>query len=264
MDRRHISFAGAGRVGGAICRELFNAGFIIDVIVSTNSAKGKIIAGLYNSVWSDKLIFPDTSEIIIVAVPDQKLNEVLGSIRCSPGTMVFHTAGSFGLDIFPENIKKRGVFYPLQTFSGDRQISFSDLPFLIESPDDDSLEALKELAASVNSKFFIIDTERRRMLHLAAVFVCNFTNHMFTEGKDIAMKAGFPFQIFKSLIEETVSKALDAGPEKSQTGPAMRNDRNTIQKHLELLSYSPELQTIYNGITQSIIDYYKSRNSGQF
>ncbi len=264
MYRRHISFAGAGRVGGAICRELFNAGFIIDLIVSTNSARGKTIAGSCNSVWSDKPVFPDTSEIIIVAVPDQRLNEVLSSIKCSSDAMVFHTAGSFGLDIFPENIKKRGVFYPLQTFSNNRQINFKDLPFLIESQDDESLEAMKELAASLNSKFYIVDTERRRMLHLAAVFVCNFTNHMFTEGKDIAMKAGFPFQIFKALIEETVSKALAAGPEKSQTGPALRNDQNTIQIHLGLLSYSPELQTMYSGITQSIINYYKSRNSGQF
>ena len=80
------------------------------------------------------------------------------------------------------------------------------------------------------------------MLHLAAVFVCNFTNHMLTQGKQIADKAGFPFEIFNPLLQETISKAMDIGPENSQTGPAVRNDQNTIEKHLELLSFSPELQ----------------------
>jgi predicted short-subunit dehydrogenase-like oxidoreductase (DUF2520 family) len=96
------------------------------------------------------------------------------------------------------------------------------------------------------------------MLHLSAVFACNFTNHMLTLSKNVALQAGFPFDILASLINETFSKAIDSGPENSQTGPAMRNDQNTIEKHLELLSFSPEMQKIYNDMTLSIIEYYRS------
>ena len=116
---------------------------------------------------------------------------------------------------------------------------------------------MKILAESIGGQAHFTDTEQRRMLHLAAVFVCNFTNHMLTAGKEVALRAGFPFEVLNPLIEETFLKAIDNGPENSQTGPAVRNDLNTIEKHLELLSFSPELKRIYNEITHSIIKYYK-------
>jgi predicted short-subunit dehydrogenase-like oxidoreductase (DUF2520 family) len=97
------------------------------------------------------------------------------------------------------------------------------------------------------------------MIHLSAVFICNFTNHILTLGEQVAIKAGVPIEIFYPLLKETVSKAMDIGPERSQTGPAIRSDQNTIEKHLELLSFSPELQKIYSEITISIIKYYKDK-----
>ena len=172
--------------------------------------------------------------------------------------MVVHTAGSFGLDIFPDKIKRKGIFYPLQTFSKNRKVSFTDLPFLIEASDDESSLILQSLAESVKGKVYFVDTDQRRMLHLSAIFVNNFTNYMLTVGKEVALKAGFSFEILVPLLKETISKALDTGPENSQTGPAVRNDQNTIEKHLELLSFSPELQKIYNEMTQSIMEYYKT------
>ena len=185
-----------------------------------------------------QLVFPDSTKIIIIAVPDHRLKSVLGSIRCSQETLVAHTAGSFGLDIFPEQIKQKGIFYPLQTFTKGRKVSFIDLPFLLESSDDESSEILKSIAESIGGKVHFVDTEQRRMLHLAAVFVCNFTNHMLTLGKEWRSKGDFPFEILVPLIKETISKAMDLGPENSQTGPAIRHDQNTIEKHLELLSFS--------------------------
>jgi predicted short-subunit dehydrogenase-like oxidoreductase (DUF2520 family) len=95
-------------------------------------------------------------------------------------------------------------------------------------------------------------------LHASAVFVNNFTNFMLTEGKEIALKAGFPFEILEPLIKETISKALEKGPDSSQTGPAVRNDLNTIKKHMELLSFSPDLRKLYGEVTQSILKHYKT------
>jgi predicted short-subunit dehydrogenase-like oxidoreductase (DUF2520 family) len=258
MMQYNISFAGAGRVAVALCREFHNAGFNIELIVSRNEKNGRSLADSCKASWSPVPVFPDTTEIIIVAVPDHMLQVVLNNIKCRPGTLVVHTAGSLGLDVFPEHIKQKGVFYPLQTFSKERQVNFNGLPFLLELTDKQSTEILKNLAESIGGKVHFVSVENRRMLHLAAIFACNFTNHMLTVGKDIAGKAGFPFEILSPLIKETFLKAMDIGPENSQTGPAMRNDQNTIEKHLDLLSFSPELRRIYSEMTRSIKKYYKT------
>ena len=196
MYRNNISFAGAGKVAEALCKELYREGFRIDLVASETEENGKPLAEACKAGWSSLLQFPDSTRIIIVAVPDHKLKSVLDNLQCVPGTLVAHTAGSMGMDIFPEHILQKGVFYPLQTFSRNRKISFLDLPFLIESSDEESSEILKTLAESIGGKVHFTDTERRRLLHLAAVFVCNFTNHMLTEGKKIALNAGYTFEIF--------------------------------------------------------------------
>jgi len=259
MNLQRISFAGAGRVGGALCRGLFRAGFTIDLIVSESAGRGRFLAESCSASWSSDLEFPHSTDIIIVAVPDHRLKGVLEAIRCRPDTLIAHTAGSFGLDIFPEQVNHKGIIYPLQTFSHGREVTFIDLPFFLEASDEHSSEILKNLVNSVGGKVHFVDTERRRMLHLAAVFACNFTNHMITGGKDISKRAGFSFEVLKPLINETISKALTIGPENSQTGPAVRNDRITIEKHLDLVSFSPELQSLYEEVTRSIIEYYKDK-----
>jgi predicted short-subunit dehydrogenase-like oxidoreductase (DUF2520 family) len=258
MSHTNISFAGAGRVSEALCKELFNAGFTIDKVASESATRGKPLADYCGAEWSSSLSFPYTTNILIVAVPDHRLLSVLTELKCSKETLVVHTAGSFGLDVFPENIIHKGIFYPLQTFSINRKVTFTDLPFLLEASDEGSSVALRELAESISKKVYFVDTEKRRMLHLAAVFVCNFINHMVTIGKEVASKTGFSLEILEPLIKETMAKAIDAGPENSQTGPAVRHDQNTIEKHLELLSYSPELQRIYKVMTKSIMEYYKN------
>jgi len=247
-------------VAGALCRELYSSGFNIDLIVSQNEKNGFSLADSCKALWSPDLIFPDSTDLIIVAVPDHRLKSVLDKIRCRPETLVVHTAGSIGIDVFPVQIKRKGIFYPLQTFSKERKIVFNEIPFLIESSDKQSSAILEDLAESIGGKVHFIDTEHRRMLHLAAVFVCNFTNHMLTVGRDVALKAGFSFEDLNPLIKETISKAIELGPENSQTGPAVRNDNNTIEKHLELLSFSPELRRIYNEMTRSIIRYYNTKD----
>ena len=256
MFNHNISFAGAGKVAAALCRKIYETGIKIDLIVSVSEENGRSLAESCGAHWSPEPEFPLSTDLILVAVPDHKLGNVLENIKCRPGTLVAHTAGSIGLEIFPECLSGKGVFYPLQTFSKERKVDFSDLPFLLESTDEQSSDLLEALATSIGGKAYFVSTEKRIMLHLAAVFICNFTNHMLTDGKLVAEKAGFPFEIFYPLMKETVSKAIELGPEKSQTGPAVRHDQNTIEKHLELLSFSPELRKIYMEMTMAIINYY--------
>lgn len=257
MDKPHISFIGAGKVATALCRQLSKCGYSIDLVVSRTEKSAQDLASSVSAAWSTEAVFPQTSTVIIVAVPDQSLSAVLQNISCSVNTIVAHTAGSYGVDIFPEMLKRKGVFYPLQTFSAGREINFNEVPILLESDDEETRKVLQEIGLSISNRTEFVTTERRRWIHLAAVFACNFTNHMLTAGYDIASKSGVGDDILKPLIRETVAKAMEAGPSKSQTGPAFRNDLNTIQKHLELLSSNPALRDLYSYITSSIIEYYK-------
>ena len=256
MFQHNISFAGAGKVAAALCGKIYETGIKVDLIVSPHEERGRSLAESCEASWSSVPEFPGSTDIIIVAVPDHRLRSVLENLRCPADALVVHTAGSIGLDVFPDHITKKGVFYPLQTFSTERKVDFKALPLLLESSDRQSAAILEELAASIGGKNYFVSTEQRIMIHLAAVFICNFTNHMLTGGKQVAEKAGVPFEIFFPLLRETVLKAMDIGPEKSQTGPAVRNDHNTIEKHMELLSFSPELQKIYREITKSINNYH--------
>ena len=256
MMPHNISFAGAGRVASALCKRISGAGFKIDLIASPSEERGRKLANECKASWSPDLSFPLSTDIVIVAVPDHMLRTVLEDTRCGPETLIVHTAGSYGIDIFPDRINHKGVFYPLQTFSAGREVDFKGLPFLLESSDRQSSDILADLVAAVGGRSYFVNTDQRILVHLAAVFICNFSNHMLTLGKQISGKAGVPFDIFYPLLQETTSKAMDLGPEKSQTGPALRNDRNTIEKHLELLSFSPELRKMYNEISMSIINFH--------
>jgi predicted short-subunit dehydrogenase-like oxidoreductase (DUF2520 family) len=115
------------------------------------------------------------------------------------------------------------------------------------------------MAESLGGVVHFVDSEHRRMIHLAAVFICNFTNYMLTRGEEVAIKAGYSLELFKPLLAETIAKALEVGPKNSQTGPASRSDIIIVEKHLDLLSFSPELQQLYKEVTQSIISYYKDK-----
>jgi predicted short-subunit dehydrogenase-like oxidoreductase (DUF2520 family) len=239
-------------------------GFRICRIVSRSEASGTALAESCGAKWSSVPRFTGSEDIIITAVSDDSLAGVLRAVTCSASTLVAHTAGSFGLDVFPSHLKHKGVFYPLQTFSENRQINFENLPFFLEASDKKSLSLMTGLARSAGGRVYITTSEERRKIHLAAVFVCNFTNHMFTLGRDIAGSAGLTFDILEPLVNETVSKAFELGPQESQTGPAYRFDKSTLKRHIDLLSFSPEMQKIYRELTQSIINYYNREENDQF
>jgi predicted short-subunit dehydrogenase-like oxidoreductase (DUF2520 family) len=259
VKKNVVSFVGAGRVGSIMCRELFKAGFKIDTVISTSGSRGQALAHECNAFWTSKLVIPDSTDIVIVAVPDKKLKSLLGRLKLKPETIVAHTAGSIGIDIFPDGIVKRGVFYPLQTFSYNRNINFRGLPVFIESSDSETSEVLAEIAGRIGAKICYADTGHRHKLHLAAVFACNFSNHMMTLGKELSENAGYSFEELKPLIHETFNKAFESGPENSQTGPAVRNDKNTVRKHLELLSFDRDLQKIYRDVSKSIYKYHNKK-----
>jgi len=265
VKKYRISFIGAGKVAFALCHQFHLSGCRIHKIVSKSENSSRTLALSCNASWSSDYCFDDSEDIIIAAVPDDALEEVLGKVKCGDNSIIVHTAGSLGLDVFPAALKHTGVFYPLQTFTQGRKVIFKGLPFFLEASDQISSDIMTDLARILGADIYYTDHAKRQILHIAAVFACNFTNHMFTVCKKITEKAGLPFNVMEPLINETVSKALELGPDNSQTGPAFRSDKETIKRHIDLLSYSPELQKIYIEITESIIrKYSKATYDDQF
>ncbi|MDT7831971.1 DUF2520 domain-containing protein [Flavobacteriaceae bacterium S356] len=195
----------------------------------------------------------DTSDfdIAIIAVSDDAITEVSKQVNTP---LVVHTSGSAGMAEL-QNKSRKGVFYPLQTFTKDTIVDFDRIPICIEAENDQDLKLLEKLVAFISDRIFHISSEQRKSIHVSAVFVNNFVNHMYTMAESICKEHNVPFQILHPLIEETVNKIKTIRPIEAQTGPAKRNDIKTIQKHLDLLNQ--QQQEIYIKLTESIQVYGK-------
>lgn len=198
---------------------------------------------------TDDLSIIKDADIYILAVSDDVISELSAKLPFED-KLVVHTSGSVSIyDLHKKH--KRGVLYPLQTFSKDAEMDFTNIPICIETIDKKSYPALKELAASVGGTVKKINSDQRRVLHLAAVFVNNFTNQLYRIGHEITESEGAEFDFLKPLVLETAKKIQDMSPYKAQTGPAIRNDKKTIKKHLKLLE-NKQHQDIYKLLTSSI------------
>lgn len=207
-----------------------------------------------NHLVSDFIITTNYSDlkpadITIISVTDDAIAEVSGQLPFE-NQLVVHTSGSMGLDALNSKNRK-GVFYPLQTFSKSKEIDFKAVPVCLETEHESDYTILETAAKSVSDKVFKINSEQRQSLHIAAVFSCNFVNHLYQLGKEICDENQVPFEILFPLIQETADKIKTLSPLEAQTGPAKRNDRKTIEKHLSALD-DENKKSIYQLLTQSI------------
>ena len=190
------------------------------------------------------------ADVYILAVSDDVICELSSKLPFK-NKLVVHTSGSVSVyDIDKKH--KRGVLYPLQSFSKNAEIDFANVPICIETIDKACFPILKELSLSLGSPIKRINSDQRRVLHLAAVFVNNFTNQLYRIGHEITESEGAEFDLLKPLILETAKKVQEMSPFKAQTGPAKRNDKKTIKKHLKTLE-SQHHKDIYELLTKSII-----------
>ena len=193
------------------------------------------------------------ADVVLVAVPDNALAAVAAEIKVKPATLVAHTSGSQPLDVLASVAGAAiGVFYPLQTFSKSKPVDFAQVPMLVEAQDEATLELLKRLAQSISTSVEAVGSRARKQLHLAAVFACNFTNHLLGISQQLLQEANLPSQLLQPLLQETIAKATQQPPFSVQTGPAIRHDENVIQAHLLMLQQQPQWQEIYSLLTQSI------------
>lgn len=194
------------------------------------------------------------ADLYLMALKDDVIPEISAKLKQQKG-LVVHTSGSVSMDAL-NDCKRRGVFYPLQTFSKDNEVDYSSIPFCLEANTSEDLELLKKMAEKISGNSYEISSEQRKKLHLSAVFVCNFVNHLYSVGEQICQKSEIPFEILKPLIAETANKVQHASPAKVQTGPAIRQDLSTINAHLELLDSSEENKEIYKLLTSAIQTFH--------
>ncbi|TDS53834.1 Rossmann-like and DUF2520 domain-containing protein [Myroides indicus] len=189
------------------------------------------------------------ADVFFIAVSDDAIGKVSKSI-CLKNQLIVHVSGTISIEAI-QNSPRKGVFYMLQTFSKDRKVDFSQIPFCIEATTTEDFSLLEQIALCFSEKVYKINSEQRKAIHLAAVFVNNFTNHMYILGEEICKENKVPFDILKPLIAETANKINSLSPKNAQTGPAIRNDQTTIDKHLDLLK-NKNYKDIYRIITKSI------------
>jgi predicted short-subunit dehydrogenase-like oxidoreductase (DUF2520 family) len=189
------------------------------------------------------------TDVYIIAVTDNAIAEVSEQLPFE-NQLVVHTSGTSDITILNDKNRK-GVFYPLQTFSKNKAVDFSAVPLCLETEHEADFKILELLGNAISEKVYSISSEQRRSLHVAAVFVCNFVNHLYYIGNEICHENSVPFEVLHPLIQETAQKIIELSPEDAQTGPAKRNDTKTINKHIEFLAHS-QYQEIYQLLTQSI------------
>lgn len=189
------------------------------------------------------------ADIYIIAVSDDAISKVSSQLPFE-NRIVVHTSGSVPMDSLDQKNRK-GIFYPLQTFTKGKDIDFSQIPICLENEYDADFELLEKVAKSISSTVTKSNEKQRKALHISAVFVNNFVNEMYRIGNEICEENKVSFEILKPLIVETVSKVMTLSPKDAQTGPAKRNDLQTIKAHLDFLS-NENHATIYKILTQSI------------
>ncbi len=254
-----ISFIGSGNLAWHLAPAFDNAGFVVKEVFSRNARHAEALTErLYQAEVKASLDFSTSpSSIFIVAASDGAISDIAKEIILPEESWLVHTSGSVPLaDIQFAATPNVGVLYPLQTFTKTKKIDFKQTPIFIESINPETEIVLTNLAKAISNQVKKIGSEERKALHVAAVFASNFTNHMLTLSRQIMQQNSLEYDWLKPLITETIAKSLQLGPEAAQTGPAMRGDLDTLEKHLALLKDDPSLSEVYKIISQHIIDHY--------
>lgn len=252
-------FIGSGNLATQLATALKEKGITISQIYSRTSSNAAALADkLGASFTSDPSEIDEDADIYFYALKDNSLASFLKETHL-PDAMHVHTSGSVSLSVFRDSTMHYGVFYPLQTFSKNKSVDFSKIPICIEASNSDMQEELLGLAHLLTDKTYIINSDQRKILHLAAVFACNFSNYMYDIASEILSDVGFGFDILKPLIEETANKVQTLNPYDAQTGPAVRYDKNVIDKHLTMLKRYPNYKKVYKELSKAIYERHKKK-----
>lgn len=248
-----ITIIGSGNVATHLAAAFKNAGHSIVQIYSRNMQNAALLAYHVKAEPIDDVtqINPAT-DLFVIAVKDDAIGIIAEQLAPHQKLMV-HTSGATDMYALLAFTDKAGVLYPLQTFSKTKEVNFRNVPLCIEAADEHIAKTLTELAQTISNKIYSIDSAQRKVLHLAAVFACNFPNYLYTIAQQILAQNQLDFELLRPLISETAEKVMENLPATVQTGPAVRNDEITMNNHLQLFKDEPALQQLYTLLSQGII-----------
>jgi predicted short-subunit dehydrogenase-like oxidoreductase (DUF2520 family) len=246
-----IVFIGAGNLATRLSMEMHRVGMTIGQVYSPTRESASSLASKLGCAWTtDMAEVADDAGLYIFSVKDAALEDVLSRMKPNGGLWV-HTAGGVPMDIFKPYTSRYGVFYPLQTFSKERAVSFEHVPLLLEACREEDKSLLQEVASALSDTVSFLSSEKRKSVHLAAVFASNFTNHMYTIAAKLLEEQGISYRILLPSIEETALKLRDLPPVQAQTGPAVRYDTNIMEAQSALLT-NERYRELYHLISRSI------------
>lgn len=247
-----VAIVGAGNVAWHLFQAFADVGLEVNQWLS-RSTPSEHFSSVSLSPQSIESLDSD-ADLVFLAVADDAVAQVSARIPKNFKGLVVHTSGAVSMDKLADHLRY-GVFYPLQTFSKGNSVDYSQVPVFIEANHKPDAQNLAELGKKVFSKERVtfLNSEKRKNLHVAAVFVCNFVNHMYTLGAEIMEAGDMDFDLLRPLIEETAQKIQHQHPFNAQTGPARRGDQKVINAHLDFLNSWNEEEDIYRLVTESII-----------
>ena len=244
---------GAGNVAVHMSEAIKNAGFVIRQVYSRTQKTAEALSQkLSVNYTNDIKNIAKNGDIYLLMLADDALENFLEQTDLS-GKMLIHTSGSTAMDVLKKYSDQYGVIYPLQTFNKNIPLDFSNVPLFIEASDSETLSLIKTITNKLSNYVADADSTQRSYLHVAAVFACNFSNHMYTIAASLLEDNNISFEVLQPLIQQTTKKAIEHNPKDVQTGPAIRNDKNTLNKHMKMLEKRQGIQKIYRFVSEHIL-----------
>lgn len=256
-----ITFIGAGNVATHLATAFARAGFHIVCIYSRTMESGKALAEKLDVEYNKPFVTNDidaikTADVYIISVSDNALESMVSSWpQKAHNGVVLHTAGSLPMEAIAATSEHYGVLYPIQTFTKDKAVDFNEITCFIEGNDAEAEQTIHKLASKITGNVQHLDSSRRQYLHLAAVFACNFSNHMYALAYEILEEHGIAPNCLLPLINETARKVANLHPHAGQTGPARRGDTSVMKKHLHTLLETTKGE---DGRPEELFDIYKT------
>ena len=250
-----IVLIGAGKVAGHLGRRLREKGHHVRHVHGRTAVSTAALARVLDADHSTRMEkVPPEAELYLIAVPDDVIGTVAAKLaeHVTSDALVLHTSGATPSDVLAPHFRRYGVFYPLQTFSVGRPVDFARVPLCLYTAVAEDYPPVAALAAGLVNEVYAVDDRQRAGLHLAAVFVNNFTNYLQFISRALTEANDLPWYLLRPLLRETVAKLEELTPREAQTGPAVRDDQATLRRHLELLSEHPEWAEIYRLLSRGI------------
>lgn len=249
-----IVMIGSGNVATHLSKAVYSAGHKIVEVWSRSNNHAKCLATSVDSVARVRLeeVYKE-ADVYIISIVDDAIEEVLFKLDLPSRAIIVHTSGSTNLSVFSATFLNYGVFYPLQTFSKDTDVDLKSTPILIEASSIEVSDKISILAYSISNQVIPCNSKQRAMLHVAAVFACNFTNHLYAISRKLLIDNQLDFDLLRPLIKETAEKVMNTDPQAVQTGPAIRGDEHILSRHRDQLADNPELLNLYNILSNDIM-----------